>query len=225
MQQNNNKVKSLRGEINRLQCLVAKLSGTNENMCSKLKQKDDALAKRRSEVATLHQACAKYKRAQLVFAQRLRNLSKKASTPTPSASNTSSSPPPLTNSKKKQRTSINIPPAADPSTEPDTESKPLTIAEPERVAVCSRCERMQCFFVEVGKRSDNMAQLIHEHRVESKKKFDEGMERSQQLLTETSEHFAQIRERARRQMAEALQRNEHDMVLFRRRINGHADAG
>ena len=224
MQQNNNKVKSLRAENKRLQRLVANLSGTNENMCSKLEQSEYALAKRRSEVATLHQACAKYKRAQHVFAQRLRNLSKVASTPTSATSNTSPLPPPLTSSKK-QRTSIKVPPAADPSTEPDAESKPLTITEPERVAVCSRCERMQSFLVEVGKRSDNMAQLINEQRVESKKKFDEGMERSQQLLTETSEHFAQIRERARRQMAEALQRNEHDMVRFRRHINGYADAG
>ena len=48
-------VKALRAENKRLQCSVSKLTGTSG----------------RSEVATLHQACAKNKRARIVCAQRL----------------------------------------------------------------------------------------------------------------------------------------------------------
>ena len=39
--------------------------GTIETMHLQLKQKEDNLTKRRVEVATLHQACAKYKRARV----------------------------------------------------------------------------------------------------------------------------------------------------------------
>ena len=55
-------MKCLRAENKRLQSLVAKLTGTNEVISLQLKQKEDTLAKRRIEVATLHEACAKYKR-------------------------------------------------------------------------------------------------------------------------------------------------------------------
>ena len=58
-----NTVKFLRAENKRLQFLVAKLTGTNEVISLQLKQKEDTLAKRRIEVATLHDTCAKYKRA------------------------------------------------------------------------------------------------------------------------------------------------------------------
>ena len=68
------KVKILSGENKRLRALNAQLSATNESMSMQLKQKDDALAKRRGEVATLYQACAKNKRARIVFAQQLRSL-------------------------------------------------------------------------------------------------------------------------------------------------------
>ena len=61
-----NKVKYLLVENKRLQSLVAKLAGTVETIHCQLKEKEDALAKRRIEVATLHQACAKYKRARAV---------------------------------------------------------------------------------------------------------------------------------------------------------------
>ena len=56
-------MKCLRAENKCLQSLVAKLTGNNEVISLQLKQKEDALAKRRIEVATLHQACVKYKRA------------------------------------------------------------------------------------------------------------------------------------------------------------------
>ena len=56
-----NSMKCLRAETKRLQSLVAKLTGTNEALSLQLKQKEDALVKRRIEVATLHQACDKYK--------------------------------------------------------------------------------------------------------------------------------------------------------------------
>ena len=41
--------------------MVAKLTGTYETHGLQLKLKEDALAERRIEVATLHEACAKYK--------------------------------------------------------------------------------------------------------------------------------------------------------------------
>ena len=41
----------------------AKLTGTNEALSLQLGQKEDDLAKRRVELATLHRACAKYKQA------------------------------------------------------------------------------------------------------------------------------------------------------------------
>ena len=67
-----NSVKFLRGENKRLQSLVTKLTGTNEAFSLQLKQKENALAKRRNEVAILHQACAKYKsRARTAPLQRL----------------------------------------------------------------------------------------------------------------------------------------------------------
>ena len=64
----NETMKSLRAENKRMRCLLAKVSATNETM------RDD-LARRRREVATLHRACAKHKRAKLVFAQRARKCS------------------------------------------------------------------------------------------------------------------------------------------------------
>ena len=74
-----NKVKYLLVENTRLQSLVAKLAGTVETIHCQLKEKEDALAKRRIEVATLHQACAKYKLARAVLWEkkttRLANLS------------------------------------------------------------------------------------------------------------------------------------------------------
>ena len=65
------KVKYLLVENKRLQSLVAKLAGTIETIHSQLEQKENALAKRRIEVATLQQACAKYKsRARIAPVQR-----------------------------------------------------------------------------------------------------------------------------------------------------------
>ena len=58
-----NGIKCLRAENKCLQSLVGKLTATNEVFCLQLEQKENDLTKRRNEVATLHQACAKYKRA------------------------------------------------------------------------------------------------------------------------------------------------------------------
>ena len=58
-----NTLKCVCAENKRLQSLVTKLTGTIETIHLQLKQKEVGLAKRRIEVATLHQACAKYKRA------------------------------------------------------------------------------------------------------------------------------------------------------------------
>ena len=74
-----NGLKCLRGENKRLQSLVAKLS-------LQLKQKEDELAKRRVEVATLHQACAKNKRARIVPVQLLSTAA--AATPFTTTANT-----------------------------------------------------------------------------------------------------------------------------------------
>ena len=63
-----NSVKFLRGEIKRLESLVAKLTGSNEALSLQLKQREDDMAKRRIEVATLHQACAEYKRTRRLSA-------------------------------------------------------------------------------------------------------------------------------------------------------------
>ena len=60
-----NSVKFLRGENSRLQSLVTKLTGNNAALSLQLKQKEDALAKRCIEVATLHDTCSKYKRARI----------------------------------------------------------------------------------------------------------------------------------------------------------------
>ena len=61
-----NPIKCLRADNKRLQSLVAKLTGTNETLGLQLKLKEEALTKRRIEVATLHQACAKYKQARAI---------------------------------------------------------------------------------------------------------------------------------------------------------------
>ena len=94
-----------------LQSVVANLSKTNKSMSLLLKQQNEALAKRRSEV---HRACAKYKRAQLVFAQRLRNLTVTAR-PAASASTT----PLLTDSVSTTPATpaVDQPPTADPDAE------------------------------------------------------------------------------------------------------------
>ena len=241
MQQNNNKVKSLRAENKRLQRLVANLSGTNENMCSKLEQSEYALAKRRSEVATLHQACAKYKRAQLVFAQRLRNLTV---TVRPAAS-VSTTPLPADTSTTPA-TPVDQPPTAEPDAE---KSKPPSdIAEPERVdaGVCARCERMRVLAIEIRKRSQNMSKLIDEEservhktyeeekersrqsfadeRARRQQSFDEDRERSERRAAEDRQHFNQLAQRAQRRIFQLVV-PEQEMAQFMRRRNGFADAG
>ena len=77
-----NALKCMRAENKSLQSLVSKLAGTIETIHLQLKQKDDALAKRRSEVATLHQACAKYKRARAPAPVRRRPPDRQAATST-----------------------------------------------------------------------------------------------------------------------------------------------
>ena len=64
----------MRAENKSLHFFVAKLTGTIETIHLQLKQKDDALAKRRIEVATLHQACAKNKRPRIRPDQRASHL-------------------------------------------------------------------------------------------------------------------------------------------------------
>ena len=114
MHKNNNK--AIRVENKRLLALNAKLAGTNQSISLQLKQQEDDLTRRRREVATLHQACAKYKRAQLVvvFAQRLRNLTVTAR-PAASASTT----PLLTDSVSTTPATpaVDQPPTADPDAE------------------------------------------------------------------------------------------------------------
>ena len=83
-----NGLKCLRGENKRLQSLVAKLTGTIETIHLQLKQKEDELAKRRVEVATLHQACAKYKLARVAPVQRLSAATAATATPFNTAANT-----------------------------------------------------------------------------------------------------------------------------------------
>ena len=61
-------MKFLRTENKRLLSLVSKLTGTIETIHFQLEQKEDTLAKRRIEVATLHQACAEYKRTRRLSA-------------------------------------------------------------------------------------------------------------------------------------------------------------
>ena len=224
------KVKALQVENKRLLALNAKLSGNNESMYLQLKQKDDALAKRRSEVATLHQACAKYKRAQFVFAKRIRNPTTSPFSVTSHSKTTPLLPTDVSTSTRQETSTLYISTATfnQPTQPPDAEqSKPSTTsAEPvERVAVCSRCERMRAFFDEVGKRSDKMAKLIDEQEEQSRRMFDESEQRSQAFLSETHEQLNQIRERGRQRIAEALQRNQQQMVQFRRRRDGFADAG
>ena len=60
-----NSVRFIRSENKRLQSLVDKLIGNNAALSLQLKQKEDALAKRCIEVATLHDTCSKYKRARI----------------------------------------------------------------------------------------------------------------------------------------------------------------
>ena len=200
------------------------------------------MAKRRGEVATLHQACAKNKRARIVFAQRLRSLKVAVCNPTSSSISFDSSEP--------------IKPFAE-------QSKPATdIAEPERIAaVCSRCERVQDLLGDISKRSRNMSKVLDEqservhktyeeeserskkrfaeesersrqffaeHRASIQKDLDEDSERSRTIAAEAKEHMLRIGEDARRRVGEAARhRNvtEQDIVRFRRRRNGHADAG
>ena len=74
-------MKCLRAENKRIISLVAKLTATNEALSLQLKQKEDALTKRRIEVATLHQACAKYKRNnRIALTQRVSHRLPKAAT-------------------------------------------------------------------------------------------------------------------------------------------------
>ena len=180
------KIKTPPGDNKHLQCVVAKLSKTNKSMSLLLEQQDDALAKRRSEVATLHQACAKYKRAQLVFAQRLRNLTV---TVRPAAS-VSTTPLPADTSTTPA-TPVDQPPTAEPDAE---KSKPPSdIAEPERVAaVCSRCERMQDLLGDISKRSRNMSKVLDEQSERVHKTYEEESERSKKRFAEESERSRQF---------------------------------
>ena len=68
-------VRFLCAENKRLQSLVTKLTGTIETIHLQIKQNESDLAKRRIEVATLHEACAKYKRLRVRLFQRPIHLS------------------------------------------------------------------------------------------------------------------------------------------------------
>ena len=242
MHKNNNK--AIRVENKRLLALNAKLAGTNQSISLQLKQQEDDLTRRRREVATLHQACAKYKRAQLVvvFAQRLRNLTVTArpaasasTTPLPTATRQTTS----TSNPIKARPTISVASHSVTSEQQQDQQEPFAESTPSKEDACSpcqcsRCQQMQRALDEIGKRSQNISRLLDAESERIRTSFDEEMElsrkraaestaRSQRSCQEAKEHLNRIRDEARRRFAEIAQQ---DFSVHARRLrNGFADAG
>ena len=224
-----NQVTAQRAEIKRLQFTVSKLTGQTETMSLKIEQLEDALAKRRSEVATLHQACAKNKRARIVCAQRLRHLTIRTA-PT-SQPNAAAAPPIIetptiaaqeTTTKKQRTLAVDSPanentPKATPAGD-DNAERPAPPPPQENQTVCVRCQKMQVGLRELAAGHDRFSQLITDAKEDSRQSYA-------QLMRETDESF----ERARREMAASARRNmfmtDQQYIVFRRRRNGCADAG
>ena len=190
-----------------------------------MKKQEDALAKRRSEVANLHQACAKNKRARIVCAQRLRHLSiRTAQTSHASAAAT----PPIIDTQetanKKQRTlAVDLPvnettQKATLAGDDNAQSSPPPPPPQDNQAVCARCQQMQEGLRGLAAGHDRFSHLIQDA-------IENARQRSAQRMREADENF----ERTRREMDESTRRHlnmtEQQYVLFRRRHNGYADAG
>ena len=230
------KVKALRAENRRLQCSVAKLAETNEIISLKMKQQEDALAKRRSEVATLHQACAKNKRARIVCAQRLRHLTIR--TPTSHAATqpiieapTIEAPTIETQEtiNKKQRTLADdstaneTTPNATPAGDENAERSPPPPQENQ--TVCVRCQKMQagCLQMHEGLRElsaghDRFSQLIEEVTENTKQRYAQQKREASEILERTIREMAESERRRQ-------QRIEQQLLVISRRRNGCANAG
>ena len=224
-------VKAMRAEIKRLQSSVSKLTGQTETMSLRIEQLEEALVKRRSEVANLHQACAKNKRARIVCAQRLRHLSIR--TAQTSHASAAAIPPIIETptvdtqetANKKQRTLAVDSPAnentsnAKPAGDENAERPPPPPPPPqENETVCVRCQNMQVAMREVFAGHDRFSEQVQEA-------IENSRQRNAQQIRETRESFA----RARREAAESARRHmfmsDQQYVVLRRRQNGYADAG
>ena len=243
-----NHYKAMRAEIQRLQCSVAKLAETNEIITLKMKRQEDALAKRRTEVATLHQACAKYKRAKVVSAQRLCHLSKRTVN-LPTSIQAESNDVTMVASQEitteRQRTSIDLTSkgkplvvdsnsselsAVAPLREQEAESTPGD-SEPEEIT-CKRCLQVQAAMRDILEIHDNLTismEDANEHTRKAFRSYDAAAERSSQMLAEFRTESDESFERARIQIAALPQQYDQEMnrqlLVFRRRTNGMADAG
>ena len=202
----------LRSENSRLQWLVAELAARNEMLSLQLRQQERHSEKRRREVASLHQACAKYKRARFECAQRRRRPSEtKSNSPTPPQP----SPP------------LPMPPNNDvPVVETSVEVSFETHSVKEAFDICFR----ECGRRKTRHQQTSIATAASEPGnttlEESARDFHIGRERFFRLVDE---------ERMRCEAAAALERVrrgahlgrslDQRMLMFRRRNNGSAAAG
>ena len=197
-------------ENRRLQFLVAQLTANNEMLSLQLRQQERHSEKRRREVASLHQACAKHKRARVECAQRQqkrrRSSETNADTPAPS----STPPPPSPSPPDNNDVSVGTP-----------EVSLRTHTVKEAFDIC---------FGECGRRR-------HQRTLEAQfdTKLKASLEESERDFQAAKQRLFRLidEEKTRRQAAdEQRYQNMHldrsidqHMLMFRRRMNGSADAG
>ena len=222
---------ALRSEIRHLKCFVAQLSAKNEMLSLQLKQQERHSEKRRREVASLHQACAKYKRARVECAQRRR---RSFETKTATNSPTPTSPPPQP-----------LPPPPPPNNDDEDATPGVSLQThtfKQAFDICFReCARQRRPTFIAGE-PGNLATLFERDELSSKTleaQYDETLNAALQ----ENHHDFQIGRRKffrlideERMLEEAAHErrfenmhldrsiDEH-MLMFRRRMNGSADAG
>ena len=209
-------VKALRSENKRLQSLVARLTTKNETMSAQLKEQEDALAKRRGEVAVLHQACAKYKR--LLHQPPAATKAKKCNTSTTSVSSNQHPNGSSTRVKRARESTVICLRC------PQTDEK-LSAALADN-------ERLQSVLVEKEATIATLTErdrVWEERRAHNKRTLDEWSARMLKKQKATLLEMDEMSARNRRIFAEREEQQERlvqeRLLVIRRRRGGMADGG
>ena len=223
-----NQFKAMRAEIKRLQCSVAHLAETNEIITLKMKQQEGVLAKRRTEVATLHQACAKYKRDKMVSAHRSHHLATRTvNSPTSiqAVFNDVTMEASQEITTERQLTSIDLTSNGTPhivdskSSELHNAMAPLrkqeagptpSDSEPEEIT-CKRCLQVQAAMRDILETHDNLTMLMEDANEYTRKTF-----RSYDAAAESSRQtFAQLMTESHSSYEAAAQGSSQMFAQFR----------
>ena len=217
-----NAVKCLRAEKKSLQSLVSKLAATIETIHLQLKQKDDALAKRRSEVARLHQACAKYKRARAIAPVRRRPPDLQAARSTikqavlSSTSNVSTINDVALCSRCQQAKDV----FGELKEAVDSFAEKLNAAVAEKEAQLSAALREKDD--EIGKLVATLAERDRrdeERRQRTRRRRDEEIERDRQDYEDTIKEMAEMKERNQCKLERKFRKLDEDKLQQLRRID------